>query len=108
MLCAITLCILSIGNCLACVPLAGSPKVATAERAIEIAHSAWKGIEWKKGSDSIYGPTQTSRFEPYTAVLQDNEWIVRGTLPIGFHGETMVTTICAADESAFAMGVIVK
>ena len=105
---ALMLCMLGTETCVACLPPVGKPKVETAERAIEIARASWKGIEWKRGSDSIYGMNQTSRFEPYTATPQDNAWIVRGTLPPGFHGQTLVTTICSADETVSVEGIVVR
>jgi hypothetical protein len=89
----------------ACPPASGQPAITTAESAIAAARDAWKSISDKASWNSIYSKENTDKFEPYTAVLQGDVWIVRGTVPAGFHGETLETTVCRSDGSVLAKGV---
>ena len=50
----------------------------------------------------------TLTFEPYTATLKDGIWTVKGTIPPGYHGYTLVTSVRAADGSANAGFVEIK
>ena len=58
------------------------------ETAISIALAVWK---------PIYGPAAIARQAPYTAKLQDGEWFVTGTLPVGVLGGTAVAVISKRD-----------
>lgn len=85
--------------------LEGTVTVTTAEEAVVLAKKAWKSIYEKASWNSIYSKQSTDKFEPYTATLEGDVWVVRGTIPEGFHGETLETSVCRTDGSTFAKGV---
>lgn len=70
----------------------GDGPVLTAESAITTAKQAWQSIH-DKTSSPLYDPKETTRFEPYTATLEDGVWTVKGTIPPRYHGTTLVTTV---------------
>jgi hypothetical protein len=72
---------------LACPPHSGTPAVPTADLAIAAAREAWDSIYEKARWHSELSRESTARFEPYTAILTDGVWLVRGTIPPGYHGE---------------------
>ena len=88
-------------------PVSGSVKVPTAEEAIAKARDAWGSIYDKTGH-AIYSEESTAQFEPYTATLENGVWTVRGTIPAGYSGNTLVTTICQSDGAAHAQGVRIE
>jgi hypothetical protein len=60
--------------------------------AIAAAKSAWESIR-DKSNLPVYRNEEAKRFEPYSATLKDGVWTVRGTIPAGYHGQTLVTTV---------------
>jgi len=80
--------------------------VNTADSAVAIAKKSWGSVHDKAGWNSIYEKVSTDKFEPYTATLEGEVWIVRGTIPEGFHGETLETSVCRSDGSVFVKSVL--
>ena len=76
-----------------------SAPITTPEAAIAVAKSGWVGT-YDKTHYELYSKKETARFEPYTATLNDGIWTVKGTIPPGYHGYTLVTSVRAADGSA--------
>jgi predicted small lipoprotein YifL len=70
----------------------GDGPVLTPEAAITTAKQAWQSIHDKHPLPQ-YDQKETSRFEPYTATLQDGVWTVKGTIPPEYHGTALVTTV---------------
>jgi hypothetical protein len=83
----------------ACSSTSGSNSVTTAEEAVSKAKLAWKQIYEKASWHKVYSPESTSRFEPYTATLFNDVWIVKGTIPAGYEGEVIETTVRQSDGS---------
>jgi hypothetical protein len=84
----------------ACSSASNNPApVASADAAILSARQAWQSIAEKKGSSSVYSKESAAKFEPYTATLKDGVWHVRGTVPPGYRGETLDTTVRQSDGS---------
>jgi hypothetical protein len=73
--------------------------VTTPEAAVAAAKNAWSGV-YDKTQRPQYSSKETEKFEPYSATLDDGIWTVKGTIPLGFRGETLVTTVRAKDASA--------
>ena len=71
--------------------------VLTPTDAVARARIAWQGIAEKKGASSVYGEESTARFEPYTATVDNDVWIVRGTVPAGYRGQTLETRVAKTD-----------
>ena len=61
---------------------------ADEQTAITIAIAVWT---------PIYGKTQIENEKPYKAKLNNGVWIVTGTLPEGYDGETAVAEISQED-----------
>lgn len=76
-----------------------SSAVSTPEAAVEAAKQAWESINEKTNSYSILSRESTERFEPCTAALKDGVWLVQGTIPPGYHGEILQSTVCQSDGS---------
>ena len=81
----------------ACTSASGNGAVTTAEEAISRARAAWKSIADKTTWRAVYSKENTAKFEPYTATLQDGTWVVRGTVPPGYHGELLETRVSQKD-----------
>ena len=80
----------------ACSPQ--STPVTSPEAAITAARMSWKSIDEKHNFWSpVYNEKETAKFEPYTATLIQGEWIVKGTIPANFRGETLETTVRERD-----------
>ena len=101
--------------CLATTAFACSKKpntkdaVMTAAAAISSARQSWDSMYEKLNRrNGVYGKNETSKFDPYIATLSDGVWLVRGTIPPGFHGETIETRICQNDGSVSLVVVEVK
>jgi len=60
-------------------------RVTHEERALAKANAAWAGL-YSQRADDTFSPPHIRRFAPYTAVLENGVWIVRGTAPAEFHG----------------------
>jgi hypothetical protein len=88
---------LALGLILVMSACDASEPVTTEAEPIAQARGAWKSTYEKAPSLTIVSPEETSKFEPYTATLEDGVWIVRGTIPPGFHGDMLVTRIRVAD-----------
>jgi hypothetical protein len=73
--------------------------ITTPQAAVAIAKSSWSSI-YDKIRSPAYSKADTARFEPYTATLKDGIWTVQGTIPPGYRGETLVTTVRAVDGFA--------
>ena len=84
----------------------GAGVVNTADSAVAIARKSWGSVQNKAGWNSIYDKASTDKFEPYMATLEGEVWVVRGTIPEGFHGETLETSVCRSDGSVFVKSVI--
>lgn len=92
----------------ACSPTSGSNSVTTAEEAVSKAKLAWKQIYEKANWHKVYSPENTAKFEPYTATLVNGVWIVKGTIPSGYQGEVIETTVRQSDGSVSVNVVVVK
>jgi hypothetical protein len=82
----------------ACSSASNDAPVTTADAAISSAKQAWQSIYEKKTSPA-YSKESAARFEPYTATFKDGVWHVRGSVPPGYQGETLVTTVRRSDGS---------
>ena len=82
----------------ACSSASNDAPVTTADAAILSAKQAWQSIYEKNGSPA-YSKESAAKFEPYTATLKDGVWHVRGTVPSGYQGETLETTVRQSDGS---------
>jgi hypothetical protein len=71
--------------------------VTTPEAAVEKAKQAWASIHEKASWQSAYSKESTVKFEPYAATLEDGVWVVRGTIPPGYQGEVLETTVRQSD-----------
>jgi hypothetical protein len=90
-----------------CVAHAGVVPVTTAADAVARARAAWQSIREKGGGNadnSGFSAESIARVEPYTATLKDGEWQVRGTLPPGYAGTVLETTVGACDGSITVNG----
>lgn len=83
----------------ACPPSSGNADVVVnADAAVVAAKKAWKSIYEKASWNSIYSEQNMDKLEPFTATLEGDVWIVRGTIPTAFHGETMKQAFVEATE----------
>lgn len=82
--------------------------VTTAEDAVAEAKKAWDLIYQKNSWSPVYSKSSTSRFEPYSAILENAIWIVRGTIPDKYTGEILETNVRQIDGQVFVKVVIVK
>jgi hypothetical protein len=75
-----------------------STPVTSPEAAITAARLSWKSIDEKHNFRlTVYNEKEIAKFEPYTATLVQGEWIVKGTIPANFRGETLETTVRERD-----------
>lgn len=82
--------------------------VTTAEAAITKAKEAWASIHDKASWQSAYSKESAAKLEPYTATLEDGVWLVRGTIPPGYKGEVLETTVRQSDGAVSVTVVQVK
>lgn len=68
--------------------------IATPQGAVATAKNSWSSV-YEKTHSPTYSKAETARFEPYTATLKDGIRTVQGTIPPGYRGETLVTTVRA-------------
>jgi len=80
------------------VPAAETP-VNTPEAAIAAARRTWQELYEKGRWHAEFGPAAVARFEPYTASNHGGVWTVRGTIPRGYRGIALVTTVRQSDGS---------
>lgn len=92
----------------ACSSTSGSNSIGTAEEAVSKAKLAWKQIYEKASWHKVYSPESTAKFEPYTATLVNGVWIVKGTIPAGYEGEVIESTVRQSDGSVAVDVVVVK
>ena len=78
--------------------------VLTEEAAVAEARKAWISIYEKTSGHTKVGKEDTDKFEPYVAVLEGDDWIVRGTLPAGFHGVVFETHVSRSNGSVRVEG----
>jgi hypothetical protein len=84
-------------------------QVDTADAAIHIARQSWESLNEKMNyRDHVYSKQETTKFEPYTAFLGNGIWTVRGTVPPGFKGQMIETTVRQKDGSVSITVVEVK
>lgn len=76
-----------------------SESVETPEAAIAAAKQAWESIYDEASWNHVYSKEIRRKFEPYTAVLQNDVWIVRGTNPPGYKGRVLETSVRKSDGS---------
>jgi hypothetical protein len=81
--------------------------VSTEEAAIIKAKKAWPLI-YEKTKSSNFSQKNAARFEPYHASLEDEQWVVRGTMPPGFTGVTLVTYVRKADGATRVDAVAIR
>lgn len=70
--------------------------IGAAAEAIEAAKSAWAEV-FDKTQVSDFSKEDWARFAPYSATLENGVWILTGTLPTNYSGQTYLTTVRAAD-----------
>jgi hypothetical protein len=92
----------------ACTSASENDAVTTPNEAISRARSAWKSISEKTTWRAVYSKEQTTKFEPYTATLKDGTWVVRGTVPPGYHGELLETRVRQTDGQVSVEVIEVK
>jgi hypothetical protein len=71
-------------------------QVTHEERALAKAHASWAAL-FAARADETFSTANIKRFAPYTATLENGVWVVRGTVPAGYHGRTPEARIRAAD-----------
>jgi hypothetical protein len=86
---------------------ARSDSIDSPDAAIEASRQAWRSISEKTGAPA-FKPASTSRFEPYSALLENGEWVVRGTIPPAYHGEVLVTRVRQSDGAVSVVGDVIK
>jgi hypothetical protein len=75
-----------------------STPVTSPAAAITAARLSWKSIDEKHNFKTpVYNEKEIAKFEPYTATLVQGEWIVKGTIPPNFRGDTLETTVRERD-----------
>lgn len=82
------ICLMLLGNSM----LAQGTTISTPQEAIDKARTAWENI-YSKTNRKVYSPDEVKLFEPYAARLVDGYWIVEGTIPAEFSGQTLTTKI---------------
>ena len=82
----------------ACSMASHSTHITTADAAITAAKEAWES-SFEKNQLTEFSRPATSRFEPYTATLKDGVWTVHGTIPVGYHGPILESTVRQSDGS---------
>ena len=90
-----------------CSPASSESPVVDADSAIYAAKNSWPRI-YDKTRSSAFSEESTQKFEPYTAELKDGVWIVRGTVPAGYRGEVLETTIRQSDGTVSVKAVQIK
>lgn len=85
----------------------GAP-VTSPKMAIMKAKQAWASIHDKASWQSAYSKENTTKLEPYTATLKDGVWLVRGTIPPGYKGEAIETTVRQSDGNVSVTVVQLK
>jgi hypothetical protein len=103
---AIVIAVSSLGLAASCQSAQQRP-ITTPQAAVAIAKNSWRSA-YDKVRSPAYSKEETARFEPYTATLKDGIWTVKGTIPPGYRGETLVTTVRAADGFAAIAAVEVR
>jgi hypothetical protein len=83
----------------ACPVSNGTVSITTAAGAVASARTAWQAAYGKTPGNAEFSRESTARFEPYTATLKDGLWVVRGSVPSGFHGNVVESRVCASDGS---------
>jgi hypothetical protein len=78
--------------------------VLTADAAIVQAKIYWRGV-YEKTRSETFSDASVNRFEPYTAVLADGVWTVRGTIPSDFHGIVPEASVQQSDGFTRVHGV---
>jgi hypothetical protein len=91
-----------------CSETSGSSAVHTATEAISRAKLAWRQTYEKAPWHEVYSPDSTARFEPYSATLVNDVWIVKRTIPAGYTGEVIESTVRQSDGSVSLNVVILK
>ena len=79
-----------------CPVSSGTGSITTSTAAVTSARAAWQAL-YDKDRNTDFSRESMARFEPYTATLKDGRWRVRGTVPPGFHGSVVESTVCASD-----------
>ena len=62
-------------------------------------------IHEKASWQSAYSKENTAKLEPYTARLNDGVWPIRGTIPPGYRGDALETTV-RQDDGNVAVTVV--
>jgi hypothetical protein len=75
---------------------APKPPIITPEAAVASARISWESV-YDKTHYPVYSKAETANLEPYTATLKEGVWTVRGTIPPGYRGYTLVTTVRVSD-----------
>lgn len=88
----------------ACSSSKDGEAILTPEAAIAKAKISWVGV-YEKTHSATFSEETVRRFEPYTAVLADGVWTVRGTVPPDFHGVVPEATVRQADGGTSVTGV---
>lgn len=72
--------------------------LTTPKEAIKAARLSWRSIDEKHNFKSpVYSEKEIAKFEPYTATLVQGAWIVKGTIPANYRGDTLETTVRERD-----------
>ena len=75
---------------------APKPPITTSEAAVASARISWESV-YDKTHYPVFSKAETAKLEPYTATLKEGVWTVRGTIPPGYRGYTLVTTVRVSD-----------
>lgn len=89
-------CLIAASLLASCSPPSHKAPVNDQASAVALAKEAWAGI-YDKTRSPAYSKENTEKFEPYTAVLKDGEWTVRATVPVGYRGSVLETTVRQRD-----------
>jgi hypothetical protein len=85
-------------------PAAPPERVIHEERALAKANAAWSSV-FTKTAEATYSAGNVRRFAPYSATLENGEWLVRTTAPADVHGRAPEADIRADDGNTRVHGV---
>jgi hypothetical protein len=85
----------------------GKNSVDSPDAAIAASRQAWRSIS-EKTSKSPFNPASTTRFEPYSATLEDGVWVVHGTVAAGYRGEILITRVRQSDGAVELTSELIK
>jgi len=72
-------------------------QIRTGEMAIAVARRAWSATYEKAPWHGVWSKEYTLKFEPYSAKLDGDSWLVRGSVPSNFRGAMPIARVRRID-----------